>query len=435
MSAAAARRRRAAEPPGALAASPYLATMLSRLGRVRVAYDFDFTDEEAADNPSTPDCAYLEQTELRERGFTGRIGIPVSPASQPAVVVLDPEGRPRAALVEEARQHDVVGYVRLVEADWTPAQHDQLATAIERAAERLITDLVFRLGELRRNEDLSRVRVEEILLGYASRHLVLSANPIGVVVPWVARPAAQAILDLPLFPTADGYAVSAWRLVNEFCAFGVAAYDDPERQTALRQALSGELPAHLLAWVRANLLEGRVIRLASADSRRVVPRAALLGSGRTAPGALPRTLTYWLEHLRPDNYAGEGAGQTHVDVVMGHELFEPETFASSFGFTGSHVRWRRLNELSRPDSSSSLRARGEFAIYDVDRSRLYLNRHHWLVEEAIASDCDAEWVAWLLLACYAFINEILEPVTNEHEQLFQLRVAEALDREELKAVT
>ena len=35
-------------------------------------------------------------------------------------------------------------------------------------------------------------------------------------------------------------------------------------------------------------------------------------------------------------------------------------------------------------------------------------------------------LVWLLLASYARINEVLEPVTNEHELSFQLRVTRAL---------
>lgn len=42
-----------------------------------------------------------------------------------------------------------------------------------------------------------------------------------------------------------------------------------------------------------------------------------------------------------------------------------------------------------------------------------------------------EPLAWLLLASYAVINDILEPVTNEHEQQFQLRLFAALRAGEL----
>ena len=61
-----------------------------------------------------------------------------------------------------------------------------------------------------------------------------------------------------------------------------------------------------------------------------------------------------------------------------------------------------------------------------------LNGDHWLVRWASARlETDPQALAALLLACYAHINAILEPVTNTHEQLFQRRLAAALEAGEL----
>ena len=65
-----------------------------------------------------------------------------------------------------------------------------------------------------------------------------------------------------------------------------------------------------------------------------------------------------------------------------------------------------------------------------------LNGDHWLVRWAGAGlRTDPPALAALLLACYAHINAVLDPVTNAHEQVFQLRVVEALERGALKPPT
>ena len=51
---------------------------------------------------------------------------------------------------------------------------------------------------------------------------------------------------------------------------------------------------------------------------------------------------------------------------------------------------------------------------------------HWLLQWSMARADDPSAIAWLLLAAYAYINEIREAVTNEHERRFQREVARAL---------
>ena len=65
------------------------------------------------------------------------------------------------------------------------------------------------------------------------------------------------------------------------------------------------------------------------------------------------------------------------------------------------------------------------------KSWLYLNVEHWLVKLCASKTSDPGPLAWLLLAAYAYINEILQPVTNDHEQSFQLSVWAALADGEL----
>lgn len=87
---------------------------------------------------------------------------------------------------------------------------------------------------------------------------------------------------------------------------------------------------------------------------------------------------------------------------------------------------------------------GTFAIYHertnpgtgrrVTGSWLYLNADHLLVRTAVELMPDADELAWLLLASYAHINERRQPVTNDHERAFQLRIAAALRDGELEIV-
>ncbi len=308
--------------------------------------------------------------------------------------------------------------------------------------------------------------METLLLDHASHHLVLSANPDGRIAPSVVWPSAQAVLDLPLFPTGEGYAVSAWRLVSEFCSYGVAAFEESARRTALWRVMKNNPAPHLATWIRNSLQEGRVVRLAAAQDRREIPRnvaqvveedtlsvtchhcgevytfsadcvpeegyesqcSNCFGlfrvpgkrekGGGTAKGMLEATLTYWLEALRPDEHLGRGASR----VATGVALVTPVKRAQ-----GS-LPW--------------MLGKDQFAGYDEEtgddgkpsKSWLYLNDDHWLVKMCAAQLTNPEPIAWLLLAAYAFINELLQPVTNEHEQAFQIQVWEALAAGELRVM-
>jgi hypothetical protein len=67
---------------------------------------------------------------------------------------------------------------------------------------------------------------------------------------------------------------------------------------------------------------------------------------------------------------------------------------------------------------------------------LVINLGHWLVRQAMErGHSDPHAFAWLLLAAYSHINALLEPVTNEHELEFQIRVGQALERGELSVAT
>lgn len=73
-------------------------------------------------------------------------------------------------------------------------------------------------------------------------------------------------------------------------------------------------------------------------------------------------------------------------------------------------------------------------------SILYIDGSHWLFSHMhdrrhVVDGSLQEAIAWALLAIYAHLNALLEPITNEHEREFQLRVMAALERGELQLVS
>jgi hypothetical protein len=258
-----------------------------------------------------------------------------------------------------------------------------------------------------------RVRIERLLLGYAASQLLLLEQPGGAIVPSVRRPNAQAVLDLPLFPRRDGPPVTGWRLVLEFCGFGEAAAGDPKRQTCLQQVLWSGPPAHLLAWIRQVLSERRIVRPNSAGAKK--PKLPPRGRDASERDPLARTLTHWLEVLRPDTHLGPPGNREPTWVALvSPDLDGFDDHPAGFGDGTLAHYTERLGFGGKPEGSV-----------------LYVDRHHERIAACRERASDPEPLAWLLLGCYAQINEQLYPVTNEHELQFQRRVIETLLRGEL----
>ena len=272
--------------------------------------------------------------------------------------------------------------------------------------------------------------METLLLDFAGKHLALTATPVGAVLPSVIRPVAQAILSSPLFGLGDDRFVSAWQLATEFCSFGVAAFDE-QRNSALARVVRGEMPQHLADWVRDHLNEGRVARPSSAPrfARGVPSKAPASQPGKQT--RLANSLVTWIEALRPDVHRSNvrPVGVTLVPALT--EVANPQlaispsealhipSLAMSTRAQMTHLHW----EVADPGFARYHETTVGHRVLDAT---LYLREGHWLVEACLDTMPDPEPLAWLLLAAYAYINEILEPVTNEHECAFQLRVIEAL---------
>jgi hypothetical protein len=215
----------------------------------------------------------------------------------------------------------------------------------------------------------------------------------------VLDPTAQRVLDLPIFPTTAGVSVSARRLLDDFA--GSLAGRAP------RARLSEEAPELLRRWAAWMLDEGRVVRPASQPVEASAPTVEPV-EGLEAH-AISRWLTEAIESLRPDPPTDRG--RTEV-IVVGDDA------------CGITCKTLDIPPMPRRELHRLLELGG--------RQHLLVNSGHWMVKRfRSGAGKDQETAAWLLLSCYAFLNDYLLPVTNEHELEFQRRVLDLLDRGEL----
>ncbi len=394
--------REAPEAPEALAVSPFLARLLSPLQGTTFSLELDLPHERAASEEARP---YLQGEEVSGEGFTGVVGLPRDPQIRPEVFVLEPGRSLRDLACTAASRFGMRGLVRLDEDDRRVTLQADLEVALQRAGERLIQGLLEQLGRL-----LSESRSAEAegaltrLLSFAGEHLSLVATPEGRLYAEVLHPLAERVLELPLFPGRDGVRLSGRSLVEAFCAYGPDYTHGAARGGGVDvDALSPALQDFLARY----LVEARVARPASQGR---VPKDAAEGEAdRPEDVAVAAAVQYWLEHARPDRLR-TGPGEERVPFLV---QVRPEP---QFRYYGG--------------------AQPLVALTTVEHAPLLvLNGDHWLVAHARAHlRSDPVSLMSLLLAVYAAVNAALDPVTNRHEQAFQRRLAEALERGELGPV-
>lgn len=388
--AAAARRGFMPTPDGplplALVADPWIHRLLAPLGRVHLAFDIELSGDRVSGRVSD---AFATVATVESPGCHGRVGVPSSATTTLDVPVIFPDNRQANPLTDLARENGVVGWVRLDEATpWTHDRWSSLATAVRAAAERALSELIDTLPTV--VHPLERDRRLGLLLDYATRHIVIQIDPQGRAHANVIGSLVGRILSMPLFPSRFGGLLSGWRLVRRFCGLLQLVVDDPTREilTELRQPL----PASLESWIRRTLDPGNAVRPPAKGALEAPPPPSPTHDGALAHPVLCATVEHWLARLRPDTVEKD----TRVWLFQR----DPEVFME--GVLGA----------------------------------LHLNADHWLVAWAIrAVYTEPQALAWLLLAAYAHINAVLEPVANEHERLFQRRVLDALRRGELTAVS
>mgnify|MGYP000004545957 CR=1 FL=1 len=365
------------------------------------AFDFDF------DEP-----AFIASVPLRTAEVEGRIGVPLVRPARPAVVVLDLTRRRVHRYVELAHDFGVVGVLRMRAFQWSPEHAAVVAQAIAGATGELYDALLARVPTMPPDSP-GFACAAAAMLSYAGRRLDLVADPHGRVAIRPVQATADRVLHLPLFPGRRGLPLGAWHLVQRFAE---AAGD---KTAALAEVDESALPPVLKDWLHAALDPARI---STSDARDDAPpqtpgRRSLSRLGATdalpdEPAGSPvdlltlaATLEYWLHQLRPDlppnNRPWDRRGRVRL-VLEGSRAID--------GFAA---------------------VEGDAAAWSIT-----LDPQHWLLRWAAAkAQDDRQPIAWLLLACYARINEQFDDVTNSHEGLFQRAVADALERGQLDLLT
>lgn len=375
---------------GALAFNPFALAQLSRLGRVDAAFA---TSAQDAQDPT----AYLVSVEFDADGVTGTLGVPLDEPDVYRVALVDALGTTTESLDADAQAFGVTGVLRRrVAGSATPLLHPACSKLLRECMDIVASEPQ---GSAR------WARAARALFRYASLNTSLIAQPDDRLSFTVRDLLTERVVALPIFDTKDHHPVSARRLAQEFCAF-IDTSNPKDSWRRVCTTLSPDLHPDLTAWLDATLRLDAVQRLADhARPDALAPPAEAASAPHVQ--ALEARLAGWLERLRPD------------DVPLGVlRLVRPSRDAAT-------DPWARFfdNRAAPRDP----------ILYAADRNPvLLLNLDAPLIARcADRAGADPTSLAWLLLASYAHINAFLEPVTNDHELLFQRRVAEALTSGEL----
>lgn len=387
------------EPPEELWIAPWAFLRLAGAGPLLPACDFHLTDLEAREHGDA--SAFVASTLISSAEVAGTLGVPTREPPLLGVLVVDDELRALYRFDDLAADFGVVGLLRL-RAPWSEPTFVAITAAVQQAVAAIYDDLLARIPALDPHGP-AFARAVETVLAHAGRRIAVVAAPDGRLrVPPVGA-VSERVLGLPLFPGRRGLPLAAAQLVRRFLASG----GDPK--AVLAELDLPALPAVLRAWIDRYLDPSQITHEPATDlSRPQDPGVLELdrhGQVRAIADPDPRaaidevtlaaTLEYWLHRLRPDLPAmrpWDRRGHVWIELEGGDE---DDEFAS---VTGDAQMW-----------SVSLR------------------RDHWLPRWASATGRhDREAIAWLLLACYARVNEVFAEVTNHHEGQMQQAVADAL---------
>lgn len=360
-------------------ATPFVYQRLAGRPGVRAGFDFAANADDLGPDATedADDLEPLASATVRCAGVEGTIAAPAALPQVPAVLVYDAAGRRVHVFTELARDFGIVGVLRSIRPAWEDRDGVEVAAAIVAAAERVVADLL-----AHRTDD---PRALAALADFVGRHVQLVAGAGGVVRAVVTQAAAERVLSRPLFAGPWEVPRSGWRIVQAACdalSRGVAPM--LEGGPALRRFL-------------AHLQPARVVRPAA--RRAAVPPAAQVRDEAMVE-VVTAALERWLHALRPDL---EGAP------------------------------WEQRGRVAfvTPELAEKMGATLAFVGGSAETWRLTLNPSHWLVGW-LRQAGEPRALAWLLLGCYAAINDQFVEVTGSHEQEFQRRVADALVRAELR---
>jgi len=354
-----------ADGPVVLACSAPIARALAALVPVHPCFDVELGLREP---PET--LGLLAWIDLDEPTVLGRLGIPRAGAA--TILVVDADGERGVEVHELASEFGAVGVVRLRAVEGGAVDIEAVLDRLRGAAGALVDRLRERVssGAL---VGTDRTIALGKLLHHAMRSVRLSWRPDGTLAPRIDGPSAAAILQLPLLATGHGGPVGVgWALVR-FCQ--LVAAGEPAPMARIFAELGAAPEPALAAWLRAWPIPARPPRppVIERSHEPLLPRAALA-----------RTLALHLARLRPDTM-----------------LASPATVELQDGGRDGPLLYGAMAEV-------------------------VVNESHPIIAQALARPEDPELLAWALLAIYAEINAVLDPVENTHELAFQQRVVEAL---------
>ncbi|MFW6057503.1 MAG: hypothetical protein ACOC9W_01475, partial [Persicimonas sp.] len=423
-------------PPASLLMNSWVLDLLEPFGELRGAFDFDLTDAEAADVEVTPESAFVISRAVDGDGLRGRVGLPEAAVDEPAIAVVSSDNQRVFRLVQPAVEHGVVGMIRVhrgeVEDQW-----EAIYSAAMRAGRETVAALADELPGLEPGP--RRDRALEVIFGYAGRRLRIAHRPDDTIRPEISDGLAQHILDIPVFASRRGMPVGAQRLINQFC---VEQTRGSRLDASARLEITDEVPAVLRAWLERHLRPQNIARPAtdSAERQPAEPAESTLGGrGELSAIGLGKLVERWLKRLRPDDHHRQLAANfanssgSNADRVQRARSMADEFRVNVRVIDPTSAEQRRWLPDDRLRQSVGDMDDDDAFVYTAGRPPvLVINANHWLAKRVMETDGAApQPLAWLLLAAYSHINALLEPVTNDHELAFQLRVGEALRNGEL----
>ncbi len=338
----------------------------------------------------------LESQKLDDHRFSGVVGLPRVVPKRAAVVVFGADEKEVVLRDDLGAQFGVVGKVRLRRG----VAHQEVADDLEEVARDVMGHLLARIPELSVRGGWPYERALEGLLYFAGRHLQLVARSDMTVKVGIHDRLAREILNAPIFAARTGLLVSMMSVIREFRD---AASRSLVRQEALAfssAVLSDGAPDVVRQWIEATLTLDNLSRPAGRQEDK--ERSSRGESGRSQQGrGLAERLGYWLEELHPTTNYGAGREKRYlVEVCNGEEI--------SGRLDEEFCQLMRTGDWERPD-------------------RLLINGDHWLAKWLDADGEDSsQALAWALLAAYGHINNVLEGIENDHELIFQQRLARAM---------
>jgi len=421
--------------------------LLSPIGKLTGAFDFDFSTATGSPNASThdspEDASLLASQPIDGSGFSGIIGVPEEAVARPSVAVIDHENRRSRQLRDTARTFGVVGYID-IDAGSIDSLQRSITRSVDRAARDCLTELLQRLPSLdpASADDPpgpAAARTFDVLYTFASRHLRFIRHPSGTVSPRIDDSLAQQIFEIPLFPTSFGVPVSATRLIHDYA---VEAATAPDADVTDRISL-GEIPEMLQRWMTDHLAPSNIIEPARHDDRNAdsdpTPHSKQGEKQATDQSSRnpARQLLTALRRATADSEV-EPVFDRHLIVAIGSEQHLPDIATDQSLLNvlrpmfsrGEPFRALPIDDLgvsSLRDSPLPVAAFG-----DQPTCLLFGNADHSLLQKlADESATDAngpfsEATAWCALAAFPPLAERIDRLTDDQHMRFQRHIMRAL---------